>query len=55
LVFNRPAGSNRVGFQGRLSRSKKLVPGRYTLTITAADAAGNRSSTRTAGFTVLRG
>ncbi len=37
------AGSNSVRFQGRLSRRRRLRPGRYRLTATATDAAGNRS------------
>jgi len=46
LSFNGHAGTNKVKFQGRLSRSKKLKPGRYTLTITTTDSAGNRSGQR---------
>jgi hypothetical protein len=55
LAFNAHVGSNKVRFQGRLSRSKKLKPGRYTLTITATDSAGNRSKAKSASFTVVRG
>jgi Domain of unknown function DUF11 len=54
LTFNGHAGTNKVRFQGRLSRTKRLKPGRYTLTITAADSAGNRSSAKTVSFTILR-
>jgi hypothetical protein len=50
---NAHAGLNRVPFQGRLSKHRTLRPGRYELRITATDAAGKRSTPRTASFTVL--
>lgn len=53
ISMNAPAGLNRVQFDGRLSRHKTLRPGRHTLTITATDAAGNRSTSNATGFTVL--
>jgi hypothetical protein len=55
LSANAHAGINKVGFQGRLSRSKKLNPGRYTLTVTAIDAAGNRSKAKATSLTIARG
>jgi hypothetical protein len=55
LTVDAHAGTNKVRFQGRLSRSKKLKPGRYTLTITATDSAGNRSNARATTFTIVRG
>jgi uncharacterized repeat protein (TIGR01451 family) len=55
LTFNGHAGTNRIRFQGRLSRSRKLKPGRYTLTITATDSAGNRSTPKATSFTIVRG
>jgi uncharacterized repeat protein (TIGR01451 family) len=55
VTINGRAGLNRVRFQGRLSRSTKLKPGRYTVTITATDSAGNRSAPKTTGFTIVRG
>jgi hypothetical protein len=55
LTVNAHAGTNKVRFQGRLSRTKKLKPGRYTLTITATDSAGNRSNAKTVSFTIVRG
>jgi hypothetical protein len=54
LTFNGHAGTNEVHFQGRLSRTKKLKPGRYTLTITATDSAGNRSNAKATSFTIVR-
>jgi hypothetical protein len=54
LTFNAHAGTNKVRFQGRLSRTRKLKPGRYTLTITATDSAGNRSRPKSTRFTIVR-
>jgi len=47
-------GINNVKFQGRLSASRKLAPGTYTLLISATDAAGLHSKTRSLGFRVIR-
>src|SRR5205807_4315585 len=46
LVVNAHAGTNKVRFQGRLSRSKRLKPGRYTLTITAPTRLGTAPTPR---------
>ncbi|MFL5335324.1 MAG: DUF11 domain-containing protein, partial [Geminicoccaceae bacterium] len=54
LTFNAHVGTNKVRFQGRLSRTRKLKPGRYSLTITATDSAGNRSRPKSTRFTILR-
>jgi hypothetical protein len=54
LTFNAAAGSHQLDFEGRLDRRHKLKPGRYRLTLTATDAAGNKSKPKTANFTVLR-
>jgi hypothetical protein len=40
------AGLNRVRFQGRLTRSRRLRLGRYRVGVRGRDAAGNRSRTR---------
>ncbi len=48
------AGANRVRFQGRLSRRRALRPGSFRLTVTATDAAGNRSRARRTRLVVLR-
>jgi N-acetylneuraminic acid mutarotase len=53
LTFTGHSGPNTVSFQGRLSRSQKLAPGRYALLITATNAAGLRSTTRPLTFTIL--
>ena len=52
ISFSGHAGANRIRFQGRLSRHRKLKPGRYKLTLTAT-ANGKTSKPRTATFTVL--
>jgi PKD domain-containing protein len=55
LSFAAHTGANSVRFKGRLSRRLKLGPGRYTLTVTATNAAGRRSQPRKLSFTILRG
>jgi hypothetical protein len=55
LTVTGHARTNKVRFQGRLSRTKTLKPGRYTLTITATDSAGNRSNAKSTTFTIVRG
>lgn len=47
------SGANKVSFQGRLSRSQKLQPGRYTLLITATNSAGS-SRTQPLSFTIVK-
>jgi streptogramin lyase len=53
LQFIGHAGVNRIAFQGRLSRSRKLKPGRYTLAIVATSA-GKSSRAATLSFTIVR-
>jgi hypothetical protein len=47
------AGTDKVSFQGRVSKHKKLAPGTYVLTIAASNASG-KSRGRTVTFTVVR-
>jgi len=48
------SGLNSVRFQGRLTRKRKLKPGRYKLTIVAVNPQGGRSPASPAiSFTVL--
>lgn len=54
LAFTGRVATNRVRFQGRISRSKKLRPGTYTLTIVATNAEGARSAPVMLRFTILR-
>jgi hypothetical protein len=46
-------GANKVRFKGKVGK-KKLAPGVYRLTLTAVDAAGNKSKRATARFKVVR-
>jgi hypothetical protein len=55
--FTTPArlGANRIRFQGRLSAAKRLGLGRYRLTVSVADAAGNTSKSATSRiFRIVR-
>jgi hypothetical protein len=52
LTFSAHAGTNKVRFQGLISKHKRLRPGSYTLLVTAA-ASGKRSATRTLHFTIV--
>jgi hypothetical protein len=47
------AGTNRVVFQGRLSRRRWLTPGSYRLTVTATDSANQETTARQASFRLL--
>lgn len=55
LSFQARAGRNRVRFQGRLSRRRKLKPGRYKVSITATASSGLRSSARSLSFRIVAG
>jgi hypothetical protein len=46
------SGSDRVRFEGRVSATRKLAPGRYTLTLTAT-AGGLTSTPRSLTFTIV--
>jgi hypothetical protein len=54
LAFTAHAGLNKVAFQGRISASRQLKPGRYTLVITATITAAQHSNTKTLSFTIVR-
>jgi FG-GAP-like repeat/FG-GAP repeat len=53
LSFAAHAGTNKITFDGRISRSKRLTPGRYTLTIKAANTAGE-SNAKQLTFTIVK-
>jgi hypothetical protein len=53
LTLTGHAGTDKISFQGRLSKKRKLAPGVYTLTITASNTAG-RTRPRTTTFTIAR-
>jgi hypothetical protein len=46
-------GANRIRFEGRISRSRKLKPGRYTVQVEATNAAGQRTVARSLTFTIV--
>jgi hypothetical protein len=54
LAFTGHTGLNRVIFQGRVSASRKLSPGRYTLVIAARNSAGQMSTPQELSFTILK-
>jgi hypothetical protein len=54
LSFTGHSGTNKISFQGRISRSRKLGLGSYTLVITATNAAKQRSPAKQLSFTVVR-
>jgi hypothetical protein len=54
LSFSGHQGTNKVIFQGRITRTRKLKPGRYALVITAANAAGQKSSPDELGFIIVK-
>jgi hypothetical protein len=54
LTFIGRSGLNKIAFQGRISRTKRLPLGAYTLQITAVNSAGKRSSPRSLNFTIVR-
>lgn len=54
LFFAGRAGRDKISFYGRLSRTRRLQPGRYTAVITAVSAAGPRSAPAQLSFTIVR-
>ena len=50
---NRPKGRNLVRFSGRIG-IKPLPRGRHRVTVSATDAAGNRSKRKRTSFTIVR-
>jgi CSLREA domain-containing protein len=55
LSFAAHSGTNTVSFQGRISPSKKLKPGSYSLVITAADSGGQTTASQRPRFTIVEG
>jgi hypothetical protein len=53
FTFTGHPGTNKVRFAGRISRTNKLKPGRYTLQITAT-IQGRRSAPRSLTFTIVK-
>ncbi len=52
-AFAGKAGLNRVRFQGRLSRSKRLALGTYRIVLSVVDAAANKSKRTGPSFTIV--
>ena len=53
MTFQSTAGAHRLRFRGRFDLKHPLKPGRYRMTLTAKDAAGNVSSPDRARFRLL--
>ncbi len=54
MSFTGHSGVNKVLFQGRVSSTRKLPLGRYTLYVTATNAAGQRSQRQSLTFTIVK-
>lgn len=54
LALSAHAGMNRISFAGRLSASRRLRPGSYTVVIVATNAAKQRSAAKRLTFTIVR-
>ena len=54
MRFQSTAGNVKLRFRGRFDIKHPLKPGRYRMTLTAADAAGNVSSPDRVRFVLLR-
>jgi virginiamycin B lyase len=54
MRFQATAGNHKLRFRGRFDLKHPLRPGRYRMTLTARDAAGNVSSPDRARFTLLK-
>ena len=54
LTLSGHAGADTIRFDGRLSRTRKLPTGNYSVAITATNLAGRRSATRRLSFTIVR-
>jgi hypothetical protein len=54
MSFQATAGNHKLRFRGRFDLKHPLKPGRYRMTLTARDAAGNVSSPDRVRFKLLR-
>ena len=54
LSFAGHSGTNKILFEGRISRRKKLKPGRYTVVIEATNPAGERATPQKLSFTIVK-
>lgn len=53
ITSSTTAGTNRVSLAGLVSRTRKLGPGHYTMTLTATNSTGP-STPKTISFTVVK-
>jgi hypothetical protein len=54
MSFAAHTAANTLRFQGRLSPTRKLKPGRYTLIITATSSSGGHSAPQPLSFTIVK-
>ncbi len=54
LTFAGHSATNKVVFDGRISRSQKLKPSHYTLIVTATNAQGRTSKPQQLSFTIVK-
>jgi streptogramin lyase len=54
ISFQAHTGLNKVRFQGRLSKRKRLKPGRYAVVVSARNSQGKASNTSQLRFTIVR-
>ena len=54
LSFAAHPGANKLHFPGRISKKRKLCPGRYRVTAVATNAAGRRSAPKSLSFKIAR-
>jgi hypothetical protein len=47
-------GSDRVHFYGRVSAARGLAPGRYTVSLTATNGAGQSATAGSLAFTIVK-
>ena len=54
LVLTGRRGPNRIQFEGRISRTIELRPGRYAVAITPTNSVGQRATARALRFRIVR-
>lgn len=54
LTLSAHAGTNRIKFQGKLSKHSRLPPGNYQVALVATNTHGQKSKPQTLGFTIVK-
>jgi hypothetical protein len=54
LSLSAKAGTDRITFQGRLSRTQRLTPGSHSVTVTATNADRVTSDPKSLSFTIAK-